>query len=37
MEYSLPSAKYADWHVDNEWGFDIDAEGAKILKKLNAL
>ncbi len=34
MEYSLPSAKYADWNVDNEWGFDIDKEGEKILKKL---
>ena len=33
-EYSLPSANYADWHVDNEWGFDIDAEGAKIINKL---
>ena len=37
MEYSLPSAKYADWHVDNEWGFDIDAEGAKIFRKLGTL
>ena len=36
-EYSLPSAQYADWHVDNEYGFDIDAEGAKILAKLNTL
>lgn len=36
-EYSLPSAKYADWHVDNEWGFDIEAEGEKILEKLNTL
>ncbi len=34
MEYSLPSAKYADWHIDNEWGFDIEKEGAKIMKKL---
>ena len=33
-EYSLPSAQYADWHVDNEYGFDIDAEGEKIMKKL---
>lgn len=37
MEYSLPSAKYADWHVDNEWGFDIEAEGAKILAKLDTM
>ena len=36
-EYSLPSAQYADWHVDNEYGFDIDTEGAKILAKLNTL
>ena len=35
-EYSLPSAQYADWHVDNEYGFDIKAEGAKILAALNA-
>lgn len=35
-EYSLPSAQYADWRVDNEYGFDIDAEGEKILAKLNA-
>lgn len=35
-EYSLPSAQYADWRVDNEYGFDIDAEGEKILCKLNA-
>ena len=34
-EYSLPSAQYADWRVDNEYGFDIDAEGGKILAKLN--
>ncbi|MBQ7314344.1 MAG: hypothetical protein IJW81_12245 [Clostridia bacterium] len=33
-EYSLPSAKYADWHIDNEWGFDIEAEGEKIINKL---
>ena len=35
-KYSLPSAQYADWRVDNEYGFDIDAEGGKILAKLNA-
>ena len=35
-EYSLPSAQYADWRVDNEYGFDIDAEGETILAKLNA-
>ena len=35
-EYSLPSAQYADWRVDNEYGFDIVAEGEKILAKLNA-
>ena len=37
MEYSLPSAKYADWHVDNEWGFDIQAEAEKITEKLKNL
>lgn len=34
QEYCLPSEKYAHWHVDNEWGFDIDAEGAKVLNFL---
>ena len=31
-EYALPSAGYADMHVDNEWGFDIEKEGEKILE-----
>ncbi len=30
QEYSLPSAKYADFRVNNEWGFDIAAEAEKI-------
>lgn len=34
MEFALPSAKYADMHVDNEWGFDIEKEGRKILSTL---
>lgn len=33
-EYSLPSAKYADMHVDNEWGFDINEIGASVVKTL---
>ena len=34
MEFALPSAKYADMHVDNEWDFDIEEEGRKILSTL---
>lgn len=33
-EYSLPSAKYADMHVDNEWGFDINAVGSAAMNFL---
>ncbi len=33
-EYSLPSAKYADFHVDNEWGFDVTEVANKILSTL---
>lgn len=33
-EFALPSAEYADMHVDNEWGFDIEREGGKILDLL---
>ncbi len=33
-EYSLPSAKYADFHVDNEWGFDIEEVAKKIQSTL---
>ncbi len=29
-EYSLPSAKYADFHVDNVWGFDVNEVAEKI-------
>jgi len=29
-EYSLPSAEYADLHIDNEYGFDIEKEWVKI-------
>lgn len=29
-EYSLPSAKYADLRVDNEWSFDIEREWDRI-------
>lgn len=35
-EYSLPSARYAELHVDNEWGFDIEAEYTKITELLRA-
>lgn len=34
IEFALPSAEYADMHVDNEWGFDIEKEAGKILNLL---
>lgn len=32
--FSLPSAEHADLRVDNEWGFDIEAEAERILALL---
>lgn len=29
-EFSLASARHADLHVDNEWGFDVEAEAKRI-------
>lgn len=33
-EFSLASARHADLHVNNEWGFDIEAEAKRIDKIL---
>ena len=34
-EFSLASAHHSDMHVDNEWGFDIEAEAERIEEMLN--
>lgn len=34
-EFSLASARHSDMRVDNEWGFDIEAEAERIEEMLN--